>query len=81
MFNLTTETQALEFHRRKLIREAKIQHLIRDLERDQVKAHERFIAMVADLMISGGSRLKARYNNSRQSLASHTFYEIKPQSF
>jgi hypothetical protein len=81
MFNLTNETKTLELHRRKLIHEAKLQHLIHEMKRDQVKMHERLIALVADLMISGGSRLKARYNNSRQSLASPTFYEIKPQSF
>jgi hypothetical protein len=81
MFNLSTETKALDFHRRKLLREAKLQHLIREMQRDQVKPHERFIALLADVLIAGGSRLKARYNNARRPHASPSVYEVKPQNY
>ena len=80
MFNPISELEAVEYRKREMIREAKIQHLIRRSQRDQVKTHERLLALVGDLMISGGSRLKARYNAANRSLTSHPHYEIKPQS-
>jgi hypothetical protein len=36
--------------------------------------------LVGDLMVSGGSRLKARYDAANRSLSSRAVYEIKPQN-
>ena len=80
MFNPISELQAVEYRKRELLREAKLQHLLRNSQRDQVKTHERLLALVGDLMISGGSRLKARYDDANRSLASHAPYEINPQN-
>jgi len=81
MFNPISEIQAVEYRKRELLREAKLQHLIRKSKREQAKTYERLLALVGDLMISGGSRLKARYDAANQSLTSSPVYEIKPQSF
>lgn len=81
MFNPFSEFEAVEYRKRELLRQAKIQHLLRNSKRDQVKTHERFLALVGDLMISGGSKLKARYDAANKSLASSPSYEINPQSF
>jgi hypothetical protein len=80
MFNPISELQAVEYRKRELIREAKLQHLVRKSQQERVKTHERFLALVGDLMISGGSKLKARYDAANQSLRSHPHYEIKPQN-
>lgn len=80
MFNPISELEAVEYRKRELLREAKIQHLIRNAKRERSQMHERFLALVGDLMISGGSRLKARYDAANRSLASHVPYEIYPQN-
>lgn len=75
MFNPISEMQAVEYRKRELLREAKIQHLIRKAKREQGKTHERFLAMIGDLMISGGSRLKARYDAANRSLSNRPAYK------
>lgn len=80
MFNPISDMQAVEYRRRELIREAKIHNLLRKANHDHAKMHERFLAMVGDLMISGGSKLKTRYDAANQSLSARPVYKIKPQN-
>jgi hypothetical protein len=80
MFNPVSDAAAIEYHKRQLLREAKLNHLIREAQRDRVKMYERFLVLVGDLMVSGGSRLKARYDAANRSLSSRAVYEIKPQN-
>lgn len=80
MFNPISELEAVEYRKRELIREAKLQHLVRRSKQERGKTHERFLALVGDLMISGGSRLKSRYDAANRSFASQPQYEIKPQN-
>lgn len=80
MFSYDNEFRATEQRKQNLLREAKLNHLAREAQRDQSKMHERFMTLLADLMISGGSRLKERYNNASRSLAHRTTYEITAQN-
>lgn len=75
MFNPISETQTVEHHRRELLRQARLQRLATEIQRDQAKLHERFLAMVGDLMVSGGSRLKQRYQDANQSLSTPIIYD------
>lgn len=79
MFNPVAETQAVEHHKRELMRQARLQQLAKEIQQDQGKLHERFLAMVGDLMISGGSRLKNRYDAANHSLSAPVYYDVKAQ--
>lgn len=80
MFNPVTETEFVEHRKRELLREAKLHHLMREAQRDRMKIHQRFLGLVGDLMISGGSRLKARYDAANRTFSQPARYEIKPQN-
>jgi hypothetical protein len=77
MFNPVANAEAVEYRKRQLLREAKVQQLAKELEQDRAKVHERFLAMVGDLMVSGGSRLKKRYEAANQSLSAPVYYSAK----
>jgi hypothetical protein len=81
MFSPVTDIEAIEYRKRELLREAKLYHLMRNAQTDKAKVHERFLALVGDLMISGGSRLKTRYTAAHHTLSTPTAYQIKPQNF
>lgn len=84
MFNPMNEAKAIEYHKRDLMRQAKLHHLMREAQSEQARLHERLLTLVADLMISNGAKLKARYSTARAARASfapQAFYNVKPQSF
>lgn len=60
MFHLNDEIEFAEERRRKLLREAKIQQLFHQAEEDRANAGDRLMRLIGDLMIVGGTKLKAR---------------------
>ena len=80
MFNPVSEAQAIEHRKRDLLRQAKLQQIAAEVQQDQAKLHERFLAMVGDLMITGGSRLKKRYDAANHAWTAPVFYDVKPQN-
>ena len=52
--------QQLEYRRRELLRQAKIERLIGEARRDAPKMQHRLMVLLADVMISGGTHLRER---------------------
>lgn len=69
MFNPIIEAKNVETRRRELLRQAKLQALIREARRDQAKLHERMLRLVGELMVSGGTKLVARYQRVKRERA------------
>ena len=60
MFSQDQQIQYAESRRRELLREARLQRLYQQAEQDRPHFASRMMMLVGDLMISGGSKLKAR---------------------
>jgi len=60
MFNPKEQIQFAEERRRELLRQARMHQLYRSAERDRARMGERLMAVLGDLMISSGTKLKAR---------------------
>ncbi len=60
MLNPNEERAFFEDQKRKLLREVKLQQLIRQVEQDRVHASDRLMRLIGDLMIVGGMKLKSR---------------------
>lgn len=61
MFTTQYEIDHANQRRDALMREAKLRHLIREAQSDPAMMRERWLAMLGDLMITSGQKLKARY--------------------
>ena len=68
MLNPNEERAFFEDQKRKLLREAKLQQLIQQVEQDRVHASDRLMKLLGDLMIVGGMKLKARADASARSV-------------
>ncbi|MFQ3566255.1 MAG: hypothetical protein SNJ59_04590 [Aggregatilineales bacterium] len=53
------EARTVEYHKQDLLRQARIQQLAREAAADRATMQRRFRAMLADLLIASGERLKA----------------------
>ncbi len=60
MLNLEQELKLREASRRELLRKARLHQLMRQAERDREQVGDRLMALLGDLMISGGKKLKER---------------------
>lgn len=65
-FHPMNDARAVEYRKQDMIRAAKMAHLIREAQADSGRLHERFLALVGDLMVENGMRLKARYEAHTQ---------------
>jgi hypothetical protein len=67
MFDIQSHEYALNLERRqKLLREAKMQQLWNKVDEERPQFGERLMALVGDLMISGGQKLKERSGAAQQ---------------
>ena len=69
--NFNEERALVEENRQKLLRSARLHQLYLQVEEDRPQFGERLMALLGDLMISGGQKLKAR---------SAIQYTVKPQN-
>jgi hypothetical protein len=53
------EARTVEYRKQDLLRQARIQQLAREAAADRTTMQQRFRAMLADLLIASGERLKA----------------------
>lgn len=70
-FHTLNDARAVEYRRQDMLRAARMQHLIREAQSDTGRLHERFLALVGDLMVENGMRLKARYEAHAEAQAEH----------
>jgi hypothetical protein len=71
MFNNDQHIQYADDRRKELLREARMHQLIRQSNRDRAQMGERLMALLGDLMITSGTKLKAR---------SGMRYRVEPQN-
>jgi hypothetical protein len=60
MFNPDHQLLIMEDRKQRLLQEARMVQLWREADRDRSSMGERLMALVGDLMISGGTKLKER---------------------
>lgn len=60
MYNPTQEMAVMQERKRQLLHAARMHQLFRQAEQDRTQFGERLMALLGDLMISGGRKLKAR---------------------
>jgi len=60
MYNPAQEIVIMQERKRQLLRAARMHQLFRQAEQDRARFGERMMALLGDLMISGGRKLKAR---------------------
>jgi hypothetical protein len=68
MTDFDREIALIADRKHRLLREARLQRLASEARRDQVALQRRFQRLVADLMIQGGTRLKAYSDRERAAL-------------
>lgn len=61
MFDPMLDSRVVEQRKQDLLRHARLQHMRRELLGRPRLLHQRWLAMVADLMICRGTQLKQRY--------------------
>ena len=75
MFN-PLEPQFMEARKADLLREAKLRHAVREAQHDPARM-DRFLAMIGDLLVEGGTRLQKRAMSSRSTPTAHVHSELK----
>lgn len=65
MFDPMLDTRVVEQHKQDLLRQARLHHIRRELLGHRRAFYQRWLAMMADLMISSGNRLKQQYDESQ----------------
>jgi hypothetical protein len=69
MFNHVEETQSkIEERQKRLLQEAETARLLKAIQADRPGLGSRVLANVGDLLIAGGTKLKARYDDSPRSI-------------
>ena len=61
MFDPMLDARVVEQRKQDLLRQARLHHMRRELLTNRRLLHRRWMAMMADLMIASGTRLKARF--------------------
>lgn len=60
MYNPANEIAVMQERKQRLLRAARTHQLLRQADWDRARFGERIMALLGDLMISGGRKLKAR---------------------
>lgn len=69
MFEPMMNSLIVAQRRKELLREARLRQLCRDALGDRQALYQRWLTLLADVLISGGTRLKHRYEDARASRA------------
>ena len=72
MRNPNEEMAVMQERKRQLLHSARMHQLFREAERDRARLGERLLALVGDLMISGGRKLKA-HSGARYSIETQQY--------
>lgn len=61
-FHPMNDARAVEYRKQQMMREAKMHHLMREAIGNKTRLHERLLALVGDVMVESGTRLKERFD-------------------
>jgi hypothetical protein len=61
MFDPMLDARVVEQRKQDMLRQARLHHIRREMLMNRGLIHRRWMALVADLMIASGTRLKARF--------------------
>jgi hypothetical protein len=69
MFDPMLEARVVEQRKQDMLRQARLEHTRRELLGCPRALHQRWLAMVADLMVRSGTQLKRRYEDPQPAAA------------
>jgi hypothetical protein len=64
MFSSMIDAEIQSQRRAELLREAKLRHALREAEQNPSTVQERWLNLIADLLIKSGTQIKSRYQPS-----------------
>ncbi len=65
MFEPMLDARIVAHRRKELLRQARLHQLSREALGDRQSLYQRWLTLLADVLISGGTRLKHRYEDAR----------------
>ena len=65
MFDPMLDTRVVEQRKQDMLRQARLHHVRREMLGNRPALYRRWLAMMADLMITSGTHLKRRYDESQ----------------